>query len=143
MKKFLFSAVVLLAMAFTAQNAHAQAGLQLTSSVQSFNLGTVHVGDVIPIQLDLKFLNLGILTPNIASMQVKSTGAKIRIRQGDVVALPTGVTDWIFNDGELDIIIIAPGALNESLEVSVEVPLPLLPPAVLTLDIPVTGTVLP
>lgn len=139
MKKFLFSAIVLCAMAFTVQNAHAQVGIQLTSSVQSIDLGTVHVGDTIPIEFDLGLLNLGGISPNIANLKVQSKQARIRI--GDVVALPAGTATW---DVDVSAEPLGQGALaGEALQVSVEVPIPLLPNLTLNMEIPVTGTVVP
>lgn len=139
MKKFIFSAAALCAMAFTAQNAVAQVLPQLTSSVTSIDLGTVQVNDVVPVEFDLNLLNLGSITPGIANLQVESKQRRVRV--GDVVALPAGTVTW-----EVDTTIepLGAGALaGEALEVSLEVPIPLLPSITLSTEIPVTGTVVP
>lgn len=139
MKKFIFSAAALCAMAFTAQNTVAQVLPQLTSSVTSIDLGTVQVNDVVPVEFDLNLLNLGSITPGIANLQVESKQRRVRV--GDVVALPAGTVTW-----EVDTTIepLGAGALaGEALEVSLEVPIPLLPSITLSTEIPVTGTVVP
>ncbi|MFV0585880.1 hypothetical protein [Bacteroides reticulotermitis] len=126
-------------MAFTAQNTVAQVLPQLTSSVTSIDLGTVQVNDVVPVEFDLNLLNLGSITPGIANLQVESKQRRVRV--GDVVALPAGTVTW-----EVDTTIepLGAGALaGEALEVSLEVPIPLLPSITLSTEIPVTGTVVP
>lgn len=139
MKKFIFSAAALCAMAFTAQNAVAQVLPQLTSSVTSIDLGTVQVNDVVPVEFDLNLLNLGSITPGIANLQVESKQRRVRV--GDVVALPAGTVTW---DVDTTIEPLGAGALaGEALEVSLEVPIPLLPSITLSTEIPVTGTVVP
>lgn len=139
MKKLLFLAIAICTMALTSQNAHAQTGLQLTSSVSSIDLGTVHVGETIPIELDLNLLNLGTLTPNLVNLRATSKQGSLRI--GDVVALPSGTISW---DVDVSAEPLGAGALSgEALQITAEVPVPLLPNRVLTLEIPVTGTVLP
>lgn len=139
MKKFIFSAAALCAMAFTAQNAVAQVLPQLTSSVTSIDLGTVQVNDVVPVEFDLNLLNLGSITPSIANLKVESRQSRVRV--GDVVALPAGTVTW---DVDTTIEPLGVGALaGEALEVSLEVPIPLLPSITLSTEIPVTGTVVP
>lgn len=139
MKKILFSALALCAMAFSAQNAQAQVGLQLKSNVQSIDLGTVQVEESVPVEFDLSLLNLGGISPSIANLKVES---KLRhIRMGDVIALPAGTATWQVNASAEPLEV---GSLTgEALEISVEVPIPLLPNITLTTEIPVTGTVTP
>lgn len=139
MKKFIFSAAALCAMAFTAQNAVAQVLPQLTSSVTSIDLGTVQVNDVVPVEFDLNLLNLGSITPSIANLKVEPI--KSRVRVGDVFVIPAGTVTW---DVDTTIEPLGAGALaGEALEVSLEVPIPLLPSIKLSTEIPVTGTVVP
>lgn len=140
MKKYLFMAVALAAIVFVPQKASAQINLELTSSVSSIDLGTVEVNTEVPIGFIVGMVDTGnYIPPYIVGIQIKSEQNKVEVR--NVVYERLGIPTWnLYATVEP---IVTGSLAGEALEVSVEVPIPLLPNITLTTEIPVTGTVVP
>ncbi|MFV0586678.1 hypothetical protein [Bacteroides reticulotermitis] len=141
MKKYLFMAVAFVAMAFTAQNASAQLGLQLTPSVSTINLGTVPVNSEIPLEFNVGIISTGDIfeAPYVVSMQIDSKQNTVEVRNVvlERLGIPTWKVDAAIKPTEV-------GNLSgEALEITMELPIPLLPNIILTTEIPLTGTVVP
>ncbi|GAE82076.1 hypothetical protein JCM10512_258 [Bacteroides reticulotermitis JCM 10512] len=134
-------AVAFVAMAFTAQNASAQLGLQLTPSVSTINLGTVPVNSEIPLEFNVGIISTGDIfeAPYVVSMQIDSKQNTVEVRNVvlERLGIPTWKVDAAIKPTEV-------GNLSgEALEITMELPIPLLPNIILTTEIPLTGTVVP
>lgn len=136
MKKFIYSAIALCAMAFTVQNVQAQLGPQLVASVSSIDLGTVEVGQEIPVEFDLSLVNLGSITPSLTNLNVESKLGRI-----DVIHTSTTTVDpttW-----KITVVVkpLEPGFFSDdNIQIDSELPVILIPSIKVGTEIPVTFT---
>lgn len=115
--------------------------MQLTPSVSTINLGTVPVNSEIPLEFNVGIISTGDIfeAPYVVSMQIDSKQNTVEVRNVvlERLGIPTWKVDAAIKPTEV-------GNLSgEALEITMELPIPLLPNIILTTEIPLTGTVVP